>query len=78
MDRAEAIRNVAIAFCMTIKDVERIPDSINQYSVSAEELTAHIEKMDKAMRSMSFQPRKSYVSPYAKFDKFHHKHKKKR
>ena len=78
MNRAQALRNIACALCLTVEDVERMADSMGQFSVSAEDLKAHIESMGKAMRQMSVSPRKSYVSPYAKFDKIHRKNKKKR
>lgn len=78
MKRAEAIRNVAIAMGITVEDVGRMADSMGQFSVSAEDLKAHIESMGKAMQQLSVRPRKSYVSPYAKFDKLHRKNKKKR
>ena len=78
MKRMEAITNVAIALGCTVEDVKKVADSIAQFSVSADDLKVHIESTGKAMRQLSVQPRKSYVSCYAKFDKLHRKNKKKR
>ncbi|MBD5296494.1 MAG: hypothetical protein HDS21_00200 [Bacteroides sp.] len=76
MKRSKAIQNVAIATGITVEDVERMADSMGQFSVSAEDLKAHLESVGKAMRQLSVRDLKSYVSPYAKFDKYHKKKRK--
>lgn len=76
MKKAEAIRNVAVALGVTMEDIKRGAETIAQLSTSAEELTAHLKSVNDAMFQCS-QSHKSYQSPYAKFDKFHHKRKKK-
>ena len=73
MTREEAIRNVATALGLAIKNVERAADKLIQDKTDATEVIAHIKALAKS------QPRKvkHHVSPYAKFDKYHHKKKRK-
>ena len=77
MKRSKAIQNVAIATGITVEDVERMADSMGLFSVSAEDLKAHLESVSKARRQLSVRHLKSYCSPYAQFDKYHHKKKRK-
>ena len=72
MKRDDAIRNVAIALGMAIKNVERAADKLIQDKTDATEVIAHIKALAKS------QPRKvkHHVSPYAKFDKYHKKKEK--
>lgn len=76
MTKEEAIRNIAIALGWSIRAVERAANNLIQDKIDADVLMAQIEATNQTMPN-NIQTRKSYVSPYAKFDKFHHKKKRK-
>ncbi len=81
MTKDEAIRAVATAFDLTIvevkktvDEVKRTVDNLNASMTIANNLFDRIKAMGKL--SKAFQQRKSFVSPYAKFDKYHKKKRK--
>lgn len=65
MTREEAVRNVAIATGMFVDEVRRAFDNLCKDKEDAESLMKHIKALGKQMHPR----RKSYASPYAKFDK---------
>lgn len=73
MTREEAMRNVAIAIDTAIAEVNRAFDNLCRSKESAESAVSRIKGIAK---SLPRQSRKSYVSPYAKFDKIRRKRKK--
>ncbi|MDE6536079.1 MAG: hypothetical protein K2K82_08755 [Muribaculaceae bacterium] len=80
MKREDAIRNIAIALGWPYKDVERVADNLAnpmeqllESRRKADALFAQIESLAKRERQ---EPRIK-VSPYAKFDKYHKKKKRK-
>lgn len=75
MERNKTIYDISIALGIAIKDVERAVDNLVQAKIDSDELMAQIEAMDKSMRN-TFQPCKSYESPYSKFEKFRRKKKR--
>ncbi len=74
MTQEEARRNVATAFDLTADEAKRIIDNLDASMTNANALFDRIKAMGKL--SKAFQQRKSYVSPYAKFDKYHKKKRK--
>lgn len=75
MTRAEAIAKLSVAFGLC-------KEELNYQIVAMERLEAQKRKFDEAIKQFnalakrqSCQPRKSYVSPYAKFDKIRRKRK---
>ena len=75
-DRAIALHNLQVAFYAT-------KEAIGRQAEVMEELGNAIDKSDEAFAQLGLlakqqkrqQPRKSYASPYAKFDKFRKKRK---
>ena len=80
MKREDAIKNVAIALGWSYKAVERVADNLAnpmeqllESKRKADALFAQIKSLAKRERQ---EPRIK-VSPYAKFDKYHKKKKRK-
>lgn len=71
MKRAEAMCNVAIATGAFVDEVRRAFDNLCKGKEDAESLLKHIKALGKQMQPT----RKSYQSPYAKFDKIRRKRK---
>lgn len=86
MTREDAIRNVAIALGWAYKAVERVADNLAQDKIDANPMEQLLESKRKAdalfaqIKSLAKrepnEPRIK-VSPYAKFDKYHKKKKRK-
>lgn len=65
MTEFEAMRNLAIVAGASVDEVRRIFDVLREFKVDAEPLMNSLKALGKQMRSTH----KSYISPYAKFDK---------
>lgn len=75
MEREEAIDNLSVAF-------GECRDAIRQQAEAIKRMSEDVAKYSKALRKVKVlakrlprQDRKSYVSPYAKFDKIRRKRK---
>lgn len=66
MEREEAMRNVAIATNTFVDEVKQALDNLCRSKENAEYAISRIKRIAKLQAP---QNRKSYVSPYAKFDK---------
>lgn len=66
MEREEAMRNVAIATNTFVDEVRRAFDNLCRSKENAEYAISRIKRIAKLQ---AHQDRKSYQSPYAKFDK---------
>lgn len=67
----EAMRNLVIAAGASVDEMRRVFGVLREFKVDAEPLMNYLKALGKQMRSTH----KSYVSPYAKFDKIRkHKH----
>ena len=71
MTQEEAIENVVVATGFSPKCIKNSMESLIAAKMSADELIAKIKILSKGMKVP-----KRPVSPYAKFDKFHHKKKR--
>ena len=71
MTEFEAMRNLAIAAGASVDEVRRAFGVLREFKVDAEPLMNYLKVLGKQMRSTH----KSYVSPYAKFDKIRRKRK---
>lgn len=63
---AEAIREVAIAFGVCVKEVERLITQIGNCSKPVEKIKEFAKAQNRLLRELN--PKRSYESPYAKFD----------
>ena len=86
MKREDAIRNIAVALGMAYKDVERVADNIVQDKIDTNAMEQLLESKRKAdalfakinaLAKRERQEPRIKVSPYAKFDKYHKKKKRK-
>lgn len=67
----EAIREVAIAFGLCIKAVESFIEQIDNCSKPVERIKEIAKAQKRLLRELN--PKQSYESPYAKFDKYRKK-----
>lgn len=76
MTREEAIDNLSVAFGEWKDVIRRQAEAIGQMADDMDKLNETFRRKVKALaNSLPHQSRKSYVSPYAKFDKIRkHKH----
>lgn len=72
MDAEEAMRNVVIATNTFVDEVKQAFDNLCRSKENAEDAISRIKRIAK---SLPRQNRKSYQSPYAKFDKIRRKRK---
>lgn len=72
MTREEAMRNVAIAVDTVVDEVNQALDNLCRSKDNAEYAISRIKRV---ANSLPHQDRKSYVSPYAKFDRIRRKRK---
>ncbi|MDE6338445.1 MAG: hypothetical protein K2K97_01495 [Muribaculaceae bacterium] len=71
MTQEEALDNLVIATGLSPHYVKSAFESLIAAKLSADEMVAKIKILSKGMTGP-----KRHVSPYAKFDKFHHKKKR--
>lgn len=72
MTKEEAMRNVAIATDTFVDEVKQAFDNLCRSKEKAEDAISRIKRIAKLQERQSC---KSYVSPYAKFDKIRRKRK---
>lgn len=75
MTREEAIYNLSVAFGECIDDIKRQAEAIKRMSEDAAEYSNALRKFKVFAKFLPRQDRKSYVSPYAKFDRIRRKRK---
>lgn len=75
MTREEAIDNLSVAFGEHRDAIRRQADAIKRMSEDVEKYSKALRKFKALAKSLPHQDRKSYVSPYAKFDKIRRKMK---
>ena len=75
MTRDEAIDRLSIAFGECRDAIKRQAEAIGQLADDMDKLNESFGKVKALAKSLLRQERKSYVSPYAKFDKFGRKRK---
>lgn len=71
---AEAIRDVAIAFGVCVKEVESLIKQIDNYFKPVVKIKELAKAQNRLLRELN--PKRSYESPYAKFDKYRKKRNK--
>ncbi len=77
MDREEAIETLAIAFGQTKEAIREQAKAIERLNEDKQQSEFVLAKLHDDIRILKrLQPRKSYLSPYAKFDKYHKKKRK--
>lgn len=69
MTREEAIDNLSVAFGEYRDVIRRQAEAIGQMADDMDRLNEAYSKVKTLAKSLPRQERKSYVSPYAKFDK---------
>jgi len=75
MTREEAIDNLSVAFGEYRDTISRQAEAIVQMADDMDNLNEAFKKVKALAKSLPRQDRKSYVSPYAKFDKVRRKRK---
>lgn len=75
MTREEAIDNLSVAFGEWRDVIRRQAEAIGQMAADMDKLNESFGKVKALVKSLPRQDRKSYVSPYAKFDKIRRKRK---
>lgn len=76
MDREEAIETLAIAFGESKESIRKQVKAMEQLCEDKEQSYLIFARLHDDIRILKRQqPRKSYLSPYAKFDKFRKKRK---
>lgn len=75
MTREEAIDNLSVAFGECRDTIKRQAEVIGRIGEDMDKLNEAFGKVKALAKSLPRQNRKSYVSPYAKFDKFGRKRK---
>lgn len=75
MTRDEAIDRLSVAFGEWRDVIRRQADAIGQLANDMDKLNEAYRKIKSLAKSLPRQNRKSYVSPYAKFDKIRRKRK---
>ena len=75
MTREEAIDNLSVAFGEWRDVIKRQAEVIGQLADDMDKLNEAFRKIKALAKSLPRQDRKSYVSPYAKFDKIRRKRK---
>lgn len=69
MEREEAIDSLSVAFGACRDAIRRQAEAIGQMADDMDKLNEAYSKAKALAKSLPRQDRKSYVSPYAKFDK---------
>ncbi len=75
MTREEAIDNLSVAFGECRDAIRRQAEAIGQMAEDVDKLNEAFRKAKSLAKSLPRPNRKSYVSPYAKFDKMRRKRK---
>ena len=75
MTREEAIDRLSVAFGEYRDVIRRQAEAIGQMAEDMDKLNEAFNKVKALAKSLPRQDRKSYVSPYAKFDKIRKKRK---
>lgn len=75
MTREEAIDNLSVAFGECRDAIKRQAEAIGQMADDMDKLNEAFRKAKTLAKSLPRQDRKSYVSPYAKFDRVKRKRK---
>lgn len=75
MTREEAIDNLSVAFGEYRDVIRRQAEAIVQMADDMDKLNEAFGNVKALAKSLPRQDRKSYVSPYAKFDKLRRKRK---
>lgn len=75
MTREEAIDNLSVAFDEYRDVIRRQAEAIKRMSEDVDKYSKALRKFKVLAQSLPRQDRKSYVSPYAKFDKIRRKRK---
>jgi hypothetical protein len=75
MTREEAIDRLSVAFGEYRDAIRRQAEAIGQMADDMDKLNEVYRKVKALAKSLPRQDRKSYVSPYAKFDKIRGKRK---
>lgn len=73
MTREEAIDNLSIAFGEYRDTIRRQAEAIERMGEDMDRLNEVFGRIKALAKSLPHQNRKSYVSPYAKFDKIRRK-----
>lgn len=73
MTREEAIDNLSVAFGEYRDVIRRQAEAIVQMADDMDKLNEALRKFKVLAKSLPRQDRKSYVSPYAKFDRIRRK-----
>lgn len=75
MTKEEAIDSLSVAFGECRDTLRRQAEAIGQLADDMDKLNESFGKVKALAKSLLRQERKSYVSPYAKFDKIRRKRK---
>lgn len=75
MTRKEALDRLSVAFGECRDEIRRQKEVIKRMSEDLDKFSNALRKFKVSAKSLPHQNRKSYVSPYAKFDKFRRKRK---
>lgn len=75
MTREEAIDNLSVAFGECRDTIRRQAEAIKRMSEDVAKYSKTLRTFKVLAKSLPRQERKSYVSPYAKFDKIRRKRK---
>lgn len=75
MEREEAIDKLSVAFGECRDVIKRQAEAIGQMAGDMDKLNEAYRKIKALAKSLPRQDRKSYVSPYAKFDKIRRRRK---
>ena len=75
MTREEAIDNLSVAFGECRDAIRRQAEAIGQMADDMDKINEAFKKAKALTKSLPRKDRKSYVSPYAKFDKIRRKRK---
>lgn len=75
MTKEEAIDSLSVAFGECRDALRRQAEAIGQLADDMDKLNESFGKVKALAKSLLRQERKSYVSPYAKFDKIRRKRK---
>lgn len=75
MTREEAIDRLSVAFGECRDAIKRQAEAIGQMAGDMDKFNEACEKVKTLEKHLPHQTRKSYVSPYAKFDKIKKKRK---
>lgn len=75
MTREEVIHNLSIAFGECRDEIRRQAEAIGQMADDIDKYSKTLRKFKVLAKQLPRQSRKTYVSPYAKFDKIRRKRK---